>query len=101
MIVLSIICLIVTVVCSGKLDLYVASEPMKYLENCLTGITLISFFALVQVSIYSAVPPSFLTLILCLVLLRQFTLSVEKVVSVGLFINGKNDIVIERVFTPL
>jgi hypothetical protein len=98
---LTIMCVITTVSCSGKLDLYVASTPMKYLDNCLTGISLVSFFALVQISIYSITPPPFLSLIISLVLLRQFTISVEKVVSVGLFFNGKKDIVIERVFSRL
>lgn len=100
-VVCSIICLAITLLCRGELDAYIASSPMKFSENCLIGITLFSFFTLVQISILSETPPPFLSLIVCLVLIRQFSISVEKIVAVGLFFNGRNDKVVERVFTRL
>ena len=99
-VILSIVCLVIALISRGKLHRYVESSPMKYLDNCLTGISLLSFFTLVYISINLATPLSFLSLLVCLILIRQYTQSAEQVVSIGLFFKNK-DIVIERVFTKL
>ena len=97
---LSLVSLLVFLFSKGKLNEYIEGSTKKYLNTCLTGISLISFFALVQITITSTTPIPFLFLLLSLILTRQYTQSVGQVVAVALFFKNK-DFSIERVFTKL
>ncbi|MCP4011088.1 MAG: hypothetical protein GY726_16430 [Proteobacteria bacterium] len=97
---LSVGCFVIALISRGKLEQYVESSPNKYMENCLMGITLLSFFSLVHTSINAATPPPFLYLLLCLILIRHYTQSVDQVISIALFFKDK-DVVIDRVFSRL
>ena len=97
---LSIVCLATFLMSAGKLGRYVASSPMKYMKNCLESISLISFFSLVHISINAPIPLSFLSLIVSLILIRQYTQSIDQVISVALFFKNK-DSMIERIFKKL
>lgn len=97
---LSVLCLVTFLMSWGKLGLYLNSSPEKYMEDCVTGISLIAFFSLVHISLNSAIPPPFLSLLVSLILIRQYTQSLDQVVSVALFFKNK-DASIERVFTKL
>ncbi|GEM_PF-1332470 len=97
---LTLACLLTVLLAQGKLDLYVQGSPMKYIEACVTSISLVSFFTLFYISINSASPPPFLILLISLILIRQYTQSLNQIVSAALFFNHK-DAFIERLFTKL
>ena len=77
-------CIGVMVFSQGDLRHYIIFSPLKYLEKCITGVTLIAFMVLVQKSLNASVPPVFLSLAVCLILIRQYCQSVERTVAVTL-----------------
>jgi hypothetical protein len=78
----SILCIGVVLVSQGNLRNYIVSSPLKYLEKCTAGVSLVAFMILVHTSLNAAVPPAFLSLVVCLILIRQYCLSIEQIVAV-------------------
>lgn len=96
----STLCIGAIVFSQGDLGEYIASSPLKYLETCITGITLITFMVLVHTSLNAPVPVGFLSLVVCLILIRQYCQSVEQAVAVTMSLKHEEERM-DRIFMRL
>jgi hypothetical protein len=93
----SMLCIGAAVFARGDLEKYIRHSPFRYLQQCVTGAAFMSFIVLVATSLTASPPPDFLSLVACLILLRQYCQSVEQTVTVALSLK-EDDEHLERVF---
>ena len=97
---LSALCTAAIIFSRGDLKNFIISSPLKYLEKCVTGINLVAFLVLVYTSLNSSVPPGFLSLVVALILIRQYSQSVTQAVGVALSLKVVEERM-ERIFVGL
>ena len=87
----STFCFVAIIFSQGDFRSHITSSPLKYLEKCITGVTFVAFIVLVYTSLNASAPPGFLSLVVCLILIRQFCQSVEQTVTVTLSLKDEEE----------
>lgn len=93
----STFCFGAVVFARGRFESYVSHSPFNYLKQCIAGTTSVAFMVLVYTSLTAPTPPGFLSLVACLILIRQYCQSVEQTVAVSLSLK-EDDERLGRVF---
>ncbi len=96
----SMLCFTVIIFSQGDFRNYIISSPLNYVGKCITAVTFVAFMVLVYTSLNASAPPVFLSLVVCLILIRQFCQSIEQTVAVTLSLKDEEER-IARIFVGL